>query len=48
VPLANRNHGGSDPAASAIGVRRENWSWLPLGAIGAGAPVGSPDLADRE
>jgi len=34
LPLANRKPGGSDPAAIATGMRREIWTWLPLGATG--------------
>jgi len=29
-------------------VRSESFIWLPLGATGIRAPVGSPNLADRE
>lgn len=48
MPLANSKGGGSDQAASATSMRRGSYSWLPPGATGVGAPVGSPNLADRE
>jgi hypothetical protein len=48
VTVANRKHGGNNPAASAASMRRKSWLWLPLGAAGVGALVGSPDLANRE
>jgi hypothetical protein len=47
--LANRKWGKSDLAARSTSVRRECYSWLPLGTKGIiREPLGSPDLANRE